>query len=738
MAHHSGVLNPLRMFMMRLIHTSLFLALALVTSATQAAVRLPQVFGDNMVLQRNVPVPVWGWAEAGERVTVAYGGQTKQTVAGPDGTWRLHLNALDASSTPAVFRVSGSNQIELTNVVVGEVWFCSGQSNMAWSMNQIDNSEAEIAAAQAPLIRHFRVGRKVAAEPVDDVTGSWEVTAPDRIAQHSAVAYFFGRRLHEELDVPVGLINSSWGGTRIEPWTPVDGFAGFPQLSAIRDRLAAGVPSSPKHQQLLGDYISSMRTWIETAESGRAALSRAPSFPAELILIPEENPHQTPTVLYNGMVAGLVPFAIRGAIWYQGESNRNDGMLYLEKTEALVQGWRDAWGLGDFPYYAVQLAPFIYGGDSKVLPGIWEAQAHIPHRIRNSGYTVINDIGDLKDIHPTNKQDVGLRLANQALARTYGRKEIRWSGPVYTSFAIEGTRLRISFDHAEGLSTRDGESPTWFELCGPDGLYVAARAVIDGETVVLTAEGISKPRGVRFAWDQTAEPNLINRDGLPTGAFRDGILPKLGDVWKLPELEGFRRMYEINLSPTGHFAVTPPQYRVDESKEAGAFERVAYTLELERPDGFVEYVLASMDAFTADAAQLGIPSIGSGIVHQARVENLTVRSNVAGVPSLDNSDGGNIEFWGTNYGHGAGLQLPGAAVGKFDFDDTPSGSGTYGSMQVHSWKEKATIFAFNNFNNGESCDIGIGNNPDGSGHPDYTFKKNGTDYSVRRLAVFVQ
>jgi sialate O-acetylesterase len=695
-----------------------------------------------MVLQRDVSVPVWGWADAGERVTVSFGGQTHQTVARSDGTWRVYLQALEASPAPQVFSVSGSNRIELNNVLVGEVWFCSGQSNMQWAMSRIDNAEAEIAAARNPMIRHFRVDRRVAAEPVDDVTGSWDLTTPETMAPHSAVAYFFGRRLHEELDVPIGLINSSWGGTRIEPWIPIDGFAGFPNLSSIRDRLAAGVPSSPQHQQLLGDYIASMRRWIETAESrgpGRlAALTPAPEFPAELILIPEQNPHQTPTVLYNAMVAGLVPFPIRGAIWYQGESNRADGMLYLEKTQALVQGWRDAWGQGDFPYYAVQLAPFVYGGDSKILPGIWEAQASIPEHVPNSGYTVINDIGDLKDIHPSNKQDVGLRLANQALARTYHRKDIRWSGPVYRSFAVEGARLRVTFDHAHGLSTRDGESATWFELCGPDGYYGPAQAVIEGGTVVLTAEGIAEPRGVRFAWDQTAEPNLVNGDGLPTGAFRASLLPELGQVMTLPELEGFREIYQINLSPTGSFAANRPQYRVDESGNAGSFSRVAYTLELERPDGFVEYVLVSMDAFTQDATQLGIPYLGSGITHQTKVGNLTVRSNVAGVPSLDDSDGGNIEFWGTNYGHRAGLNLPGAAADKFDFDDTPSASGSYGSMQVHSWKDTVTLFAFNHFNNNEPCDIGIGNNPDPNGHPDYTFSKNGTDYSVRRLTVLVK
>ncbi|HPS08803.1 MAG TPA: 9-O-acetylesterase, partial [Kiritimatiellia bacterium] len=408
------------------------------------------------------------------------------------------------------------------------------------------------------------------------------------------------------------------------------------------------------------------------------------------------------------------------------------------KTKALVNGWRKVWGQGDFPYYLVQLAPYNYGpARASHLPGIWEAQAAVPAAIPNTGYTVINDIGNVKDIHPRNKQDVGLRLANQALARTYGRTDIRWESPVYKSFAIEGAKLRVTFDFADGLKTRDGKAPTWFELCGQDGLYKPADAAIEGNAVVLTAAGITAPMAMRFAWDQLAEPNLVNGLGLPAGAFRCGNKPKLDGVMSLPELQGFRKVYEIDLPANGNFNATPPKYTLDASAGAGAFSKVAYVLQLLQDEGSIRYVFASMDAFTQDAKKLGIPYAKSGIRHQTKVNNLTVRSNVEGLPALDNSDGGNIEFWDANYGNPNGLNLPGADGRKYDFDDQAAGDGGYGCMQVHAWKNKVTLFAYNNFNGGGACDIGIGNNTAGE-HPDYTFMGNGGQYATRRLTVLVK
>ena len=726
---------------MHLTRLTALAGLGLLALTSQAAVKLPHIFGNDMVLQQGQPVPVWGWADPGERVTVEFAGQKKSVAANPDGTWLLRLDALQASDQPAVFKVSASNALAFKNVVVGEVWFCSGQSNMEWVMRNVDNAEQECARANFPLIRHFKAPKNFKPAPESDIGASWEITTPEGIGDESAVAFFFGRRLHQALKVPVGLINCSWGGTRIEPWTPPCGFAGLPELAGIKERVDSADPKSDLHKKVLADYVAAMQAWIADAQAKTVVgqpVSVAPAFPQNLIFPMEQGQHQQPTVLFNGMVSGLVPFAIKGAIWYQGCSNNGEGMLYLEKTKALVNGWRKVWGQGDFPYYLVQLAPYNYGpARSAHLPGIWEAQAAVPAAIPNTGYTVINDIGNTKDIHPRNKQDVGLRMANQALNRTYGLKELRWESPVYKSFAIEGSKMRVAFDFAQGLKTRDGKAPTWFELCGPDGLFKPAAAVIEGDCVVLSAAGVTAPMAMRFAWDQLAEPNLVNGLGLPAGAFRCGNKPQLDGVYALPELQGFRKVYEIDLPANANFMQEPPKYGVDASAGAGAFSKVAYVLQLQEGSGSIRYVFASLDAFTQDAKKLGIPCARSGIRHQTKVSNLTVRSNVDGVPALDSSDGGNIEFWDANYGNPNGLNLPGADSRKYDFDDQAAGDGLYGCMQVHAWKNKVTLFAYNNFNGGGACDIGIGNNAGGE-HPDYTFMANGGQYATRRLAVFVK
>ncbi|MCL1920374.1 MAG: 9-O-acetylesterase [Kiritimatiellaeota bacterium] len=715
---------------------------ALAAGLAQGAVRLPNIFGDNMVLQQGQAVPVWGWAEPGEQVTVEFAGQKKQATAKADGAWRVTLDALAASAEPRVFKVSGANTLELRNVVVGEVWFASGQSNMEWTVAGANNAQQEKENAKFPMIRHFKAPKVIKSEPQADINAKWEVTSPDTVMNQSAVAYFFGRRLHEALGVPVGLINCSWGGTRIEPWTPPCGFEGLPALEGIRNRVAMATPGNPAHQEALAKYVEAMGAWVADAQ-GRAAAKKAleaapPEFPKNLLLPQAPGNNQEPTVLYNGMVSGLVPFAIKGAIWYQGCSNNGEGMLYLEKTKALVSGWRQVWGQGDFPYYLVQLAPFNYGANRAThLPGIWEAQAAVPAAIPNTGYAVINDIGNVKDIHPQNKQDVGLRLANQALNKTYGKADMIWSGPVYKSFAMEGAKMRVTFDHAQGLKTRDGKAPDWFELCGQDGMFKPAVAAIDGASVVLSHADIDAPLAMRFAWDQCAEPNLVNGAGLPAGAFRCGDTPKLDGVMASDVLKGFRKVYEIDLPANGNFGQSAPKYAVDNSAGAGDFAKVAYVLQLEDNGGGIAYVAATMDAFTKDAKRLGIPYQGSGIRHQTKVANLTVRANVEGVPALDNSDGGNIEFWATNYGPKNALGLPGANNGKYDFGDDPAGDGNYGCMQVHSWKDKVTLLAYNKFNGGDPCDIGIGNNTKGE-HPDYTFMSNGNDYKTRRLTVLVK
>jgi len=442
----------------------------------RAAVRVPRVFADNMVLQRDKPLPIWGWADPEEKVAVTLGKNTVSVTADVHGRWKAKLPALH-SGGPLQLTVAGSNRLTLKNILIGEVWVCSGQSNMGFTVSRSIHAKQEVAAANYPRIRLFKIPRRPSASPQQDVQASWTACTPKTIGSFSAVAYFFGRYLHKKLDAPIGLIDTSWGGTRIEPWTPPVGFHSVPKLARLAKRVDAQ---------------------SQTAKGSP----------------------RVPTHLYNGMVHPIVPFAIRGAIWYQGESNRADGMLYYEKMKALINGWRSVWHGGEFPFLYVQLAPYRYRGDATMLPKIWEAQLK-SLTIPNTGMAVITDIGNLSNIHPKNKQDVGQRLALWALARTYGKKGFVYSGPLYQSATVEGSAMRIRFTHTgRGLKSRDGKPLSDFTIAGSDGRFVPATATIDGQTVVVSSKTVKKPVAVRFGWNQLAQPNLANSAGLPASPFR--------------------------------------------------------------------------------------------------------------------------------------------------------------------------------------------------------------------------
>ncbi len=469
-----------------------FLAAA---SATRADVKLPNVIGSHMVLQRDQSVPIWGWADPGEEITVEFAGQKRTTKTGADGAWRVALRSLKASAEPRQLIVRGKNTLTLDDVLVGEVWLCSGQSNMEWSVANSDNPQEEIAAANHPRIRHLKIPHRPSDKPESDVpTDGWQVCTPQTVGAFTAVGYYYGRKLMQELDVPIGLLGCNWGGTRIEPWTPPAGFKAVPALKK--------------------DFTDKLDT-----------------FPAKMETKDKEGKvttainHQSPLALYNGMVHPLVPFAIRGAIWYQGESNNGEGMLYHEKMKALIAGWRKVWDNPRLPFYFVQLAPYIYRVPPERLPGIWEAQLEtleVPH----TGMAVITDIGNLKNIHPTNKQEVGRRLALWALAKTYGKKVGAYSGPLFDDARVRDGRIELSFDHAEGgLKSRDGQPLTHFTIAAEDQKFVPAIAEIVGRKVVVSSDAIAKPVAVRFAWHQEAEPNLANVEGLPASPFRTDNWP---------------------------------------------------------------------------------------------------------------------------------------------------------------------------------------------------------------------
>lgn len=455
-------------------------ACLLLPASLQAEVKLPAIFGDHMVLQREMPIPVWGWDKPGTEVTVTLGDTSAKATAGEDGRWMVKLPAQKAGG-PHTVKVSGSSDVTFNDVLIGEVWLCSGQSNMEWTVARSANPQEEIANGNHPRIRHIKIPHVPADKPQQDVkAGPWQAATPETVGNFTAVGYYFARELQKELGVPIGLIGSNWGGTRIEPWTPPQGFKAVPALK---------------------DIASNLENYPARNAEGKIN-------------------HQSPLALYNGMIAPLVPYAIRGALWYQGESNNGEGMLYAEKMKALITGWRDLWQQPDLPFYYVQLAPYTYGGDPERLAGIWEAQT-AALSIPNTGMAVTVDIGNIKDIHPTNKQDVGKRLALWALAKTYGKDRLVYSGPLYKSVKFDGSKAVVSFDHVgSGLVSRDGKPLTWFQVAGKDGKFVDATATIEGNTVVVQSPEVSEPTAVRFAWHQTAEPNLSNREGLPASPFR--------------------------------------------------------------------------------------------------------------------------------------------------------------------------------------------------------------------------
>ncbi len=457
------------------------LAVVFSTLDVEAGTSVPAIFTSSMVIQRDQPIAVWGEDEPGTDVSVSVAGRVAGAKAGSDAKWRVTLPAV-AAGGPHVMTVRGTSTLRFEDVLIGEVWLCSGQSNMEWTVRASKSPEMEVASGNHPQIRHIKLGHRPAEKPASDVpaTGPWQVASPETVGDFTAVGYFFARYLQKQLGVPIGLIGSNWGGTRIEPWTTPDGFRSVPALE---------------------ETAKNLDQYPEKNEQGNIN-------------------HQSPLGLYNGMIHPLVPYGIRGVIWYQGESNNGEGMLYCETMKALIHGWRKLWENEHLPFYYVQLAPFRYGGDPARLAGIWEAQS-AALSVPNTGMAVTVDIADVADIHPKNKQDVGRRLALWALAKTYGLPGSVYSGPVYHSMRIEDGRVRLFFESlGGGLVARDGNALTHFSIAGVDREFKAAAAVIDGDTVVVSSPEVPHPVAVRLGWHQEAEPNLSNAAGLPASPFR--------------------------------------------------------------------------------------------------------------------------------------------------------------------------------------------------------------------------
>ena len=510
----------------RLLAPVCFTAAVLCFAVVRADVRLPEIFDTNMVLQRDMPVPIWGWADPNEAVSVTFSTHTATATAGADGKWSLQLPPLKSSTVPAALTIKGKNEIKLENVLVGDVWLCSGQSNMEWSMKAADKTEYEetLKTADNPNLRLLHVRKVFSPDPLEKLSldASWRPCSAEAIPNFSAVALHFGRKLQAELGVPIGLINSSWGGTRIEPWVPPVGFQDIPALKSIVDELDARNPQSETYKKLVEKSLQDVQAWFNETRKATGRIS-PPPFPNQLI--PYAN-QQQPAVLYNAMIHPIVPFALKGAIWYQGESNVGEGMLYADKMKALIQGWRKVFNNPELGFYYVQLAPYIYGDSPTRLPELWEAQSAIEKGVPKTGQAIINDlVDDLRDIHPVRKQPVGERLALLALNRTYGKSEIVYASPEFDKMEVHNDTLTLFFNNAKSLKTRDGKVPDWFEIAGADGVYHKADAMIEGTKINVKSASVPKPLSVRFAWDQSAQPNVQNESGFPLGAFRTGLRP---------------------------------------------------------------------------------------------------------------------------------------------------------------------------------------------------------------------
>ncbi len=632
----------------------------LAAANVMADVKLASIFTDNMVLQRDMPVPVWGTASPGEELSVSFGGQVKSAKAGPDGKWRLALDPLQMSKEPRALSVKGSSSLVLKNVLVGEVWICAGQSNMAFHLYEAKDGKEEAAKARLPEMRFFQVSESTTSQPQESCVGSWSVCTPETAGKFSAVGFFFGRGLYEKLDVPVGLIESAWGGTPIEAWTPIDKFEGPDMQKYVElykkhsawskedvERLneealqkarqedkgnegeksgwqnpdagsegwravkmphrihmdseigpingsvwyrrkveipaewagaeivlklgvtsqldtvyfngtkAGGTGRETKNYAKIqrsykipgslvkaGSNTIAVRIFNECDDGGMLGPAKAMEIEgkdARKISLADEWQFRietklprvrasyprvfcTPSYLYNAMIAPLIPFAIKGAIWYQGEQNTTPGggREYRKLLPGMISAWREKWGQGDFPFCFVQLPNFMpkqANPSESEWSELREAQL-MTLSLPNTGMAVAIDLGEEKDVHPKNKKDVGARLALAARALAYGERT-EFSGPLYKRMKIEGSSVRISFSHAEsGLESRGGEKLKGFAICGADSKFVWADARIEGSEVMVWSDAVKAPSAVRYAWGNSPDCDLYSKAGLPASPFR--------------------------------------------------------------------------------------------------------------------------------------------------------------------------------------------------------------------------
>ena len=508
-----------------------------ISAVLHANVKMPAIFGNNMVLQRDIPLNVWGWASPGEKVTVTFAGQNVSVTADKDGSWIVKLNPVKLNKLPENMTVSGKNKLTFKNILVGDVWICSGQSNMEMMVASTLNAKKEISSSDNPLIRQIKISHKSSLYPKNNLVSSkWVAASPKTTIWFTAAGYYFAREIVKETGVPIGLINTSWGGTRIEPWIAAEGFKRIPELEKLSTQVDLWLPASKEGKNNFLKYFEDMKLWLPNAE----AAVRKGKIPAKMPIIPGgNNTYQSPTMIFNAMVNPIVKYGIRGVLWYQGEANGGEGEIYIHKMKALISNWRTLWKQGNFPFYFVQLASFLTsnpnnpaGDDGWGWAKLREAQLKTLLVVPNTGMSVTIDIGEAKNIHPKDKQDVGKRLAAWALKNDYN-KNVVVSGPLFKNYKIEENKIVISFDHTgSGLTAgiKNGIAPfketpkaklKWFAIAGADKKWYWADAVINGNQVVVSSDKVKNPVAVRYAFAMNPQgANLYNKEGFPASPFR--------------------------------------------------------------------------------------------------------------------------------------------------------------------------------------------------------------------------
>ena len=535
------------------------LALLALTDSLFADVKLPAFFGDHMVLQEGKTLPIWGTATAGEAVTVTLGSATMHATADASGKWRVDLPPQGGTATPLTLTVTGKNTVTCSDVLVGDVWLCTGQSNMEFPMIEAATADTDMPKANDPLLRVFLVGEKTALDPLSDVSGQWELCTPETISKFSAIGYYFGRELRAHLNKPIGLIGTYWGGTPAQAWTSLSGLEKEPTLKGYVDEVAAIRAKLPANgagdaeasassdrleewkKKYGAAYLAGIKKWRNAVKAATAANQVSPprpTFPPDPPkVVSSDGGSNTAANLYNGMIAPLIPYAMKGVIWYQGEGNAGRASEYGVLFPCMIKDWREKWGAGDFPFLFVQLASYTggpKGGKSAPIqnwPFLREAQLKTL-ALPNTGMAVAADVGSPDTIHPKDKLDVGHRLALTAFHVAYGEKLV-YSGPIYASMKVEGSEAHLSFTQAGGgliigsapwVAPGHQPLPTdklvGFTIAGADKNFVPADARITGDEVIVSSPQVPSPAAVRYDWANVAEGNLYNKEQLPASPFR--------------------------------------------------------------------------------------------------------------------------------------------------------------------------------------------------------------------------